>query len=57
MPADQKEMASKQLDELKTLLKDEKWDELKDKLDQFDSMASQFAQGGNNSGGNNEPQE
>jgi molecular chaperone DnaK len=47
MPAEQKELAAKQLEELKTLLKDEKWDELKAKLDEFDQMASQFSQGAN----------
>jgi molecular chaperone DnaK len=45
MPADQKEKAQKEVDELKQLLKDEKWDELKSKLDAFDSMAQQFAKG------------
>lgn len=45
MPADQKEKAQKEVDELKQLLKDEKWDELKTKLDAFDAMAQQFAKG------------
>ncbi|GMO13456.1 MAG: molecular chaperone DnaK [Mycoplasmoidaceae bacterium] len=45
MPENEKEMAQKQIDELKSLLKDEKWDELKTKLDEFDKMASQFSQG------------
>jgi len=49
---EQKEQAQKQIDELKKDLAEEKWDELKQKLDQFDAMASQFAQqqgGGTNS--------
>jgi len=47
---EQKEQAQKQIDELKKDLAEEKWDELKQKLDQFDAMASQFAQqGGANS--------
>jgi molecular chaperone DnaK len=45
MPADQKEKAQKEIDELKQLLKDEKWDDLKTKLDAFDAMAQQFAKG------------
>jgi molecular chaperone DnaK len=45
MPADQKEKAQKEIDELKQLLKDEKWDELKTKLDAFDAMAQQFSKG------------
>jgi molecular chaperone DnaK len=36
-------MAQKQIEELKTLLKDEKWDELKQRLDTFEQAASQFA--------------
>jgi molecular chaperone DnaK len=55
MPPEQKEMAQKQVDELKQLLTDQKWDELKQKLDQFDAMAQQFSQ--QQGGGNdNEPQ-
>ncbi|MDR1991502.1 MAG: molecular chaperone DnaK [Mycoplasmataceae bacterium] len=45
MPADQKEKAQKEIDDLKQLLKDEKWDEIKAKLDAFDAMAQQFAKG------------
>ncbi|MDR0857264.1 MAG: molecular chaperone DnaK [Mycoplasmataceae bacterium] len=44
MPADQKETVQKQIDELKTLVSEEKWDELKTKLDAFEQAASQFAQ-------------
>lgn len=40
---EQKGAAEKQIQELEQLLKDEKWDELKSKLDQFELMASQFA--------------
>ncbi|MDR2847175.1 MAG: molecular chaperone DnaK [Mycoplasmataceae bacterium] len=43
-PAEQKETVKKQLEEFKTLLKDEKFDELKERLDAFDAMANQFAQ-------------
>lgn len=46
IPTEQKEKAQKEIDELKQLLKDEKWDELKTKLDAFDAMAQQFAKGG-----------
>ena len=44
LPQDQRDAAQKQVDELKTLLKEEKWDELKTKLDQFDQAMQQFAQ-------------
>ncbi|MDR2636334.1 MAG: molecular chaperone DnaK [Mycoplasmataceae bacterium] len=47
LPQEQKDLASKQVEELKQLLKDEKWDELKIKLDEFDKMASSFAQQAN----------
>ncbi len=40
----QKEEAQKQIDELEKLLKEEKYDELKTKIDQFEAMASQFAE-------------
>lgn len=40
----QKQQAQKQIDELEQLLKDEKYDELKTKIDQFELMASQFAE-------------
>ncbi|MDJ1645732.1 molecular chaperone DnaK [Mycoplasma sp. M5725] len=40
----QKEATQKQIEELKTLLKEEKYEELKVKLDQIEQMASQFAQ-------------
>jgi molecular chaperone DnaK len=43
MPAEQKEKAQKEIDEMKALLKDEKWDELKTKIDQIEAMAQQFA--------------
>jgi molecular chaperone DnaK len=45
MPAEQKELATKQIEELKTLLKEEKYDELKQKVDAFEQMASQFQNG------------
>ncbi|MDR0545559.1 MAG: molecular chaperone DnaK [Mycoplasmataceae bacterium] len=44
MPPEQKEKAQKEIDDLKQLLKGEKWDELKQKLDAFDAMAQQFSQ-------------
>ncbi len=40
----QKEDAEKQINELETLMKEEKWSELKSKIDQFEAMASQFAE-------------
>lgn len=40
----QKEQAQKQIQELETLLKEEKFDELKTKIDQFEAMAAQFAE-------------
>ena len=43
LPEEQKQTAKKQIDELKDLLKNEKWDELKTRLDAFEQMASQFA--------------
>ena len=47
---EQKKTAQKQIDELKDLLKNEKWDELKKRLDAFEQIASQFAnQQSNNS--------
>lgn len=42
--AKQKEEVQKQIDELEKLLKEEKYDELKKKVDQFEAMASQFAE-------------
>ena len=42
--AAQKEQAQKQIDELENLLKEEKYDELKTKIDQFEAMAAQFAE-------------
>lgn len=44
LPKEQQEAAKKQIDELKDLLKNEKWDELKTRLDAFDQAAQQFAQ-------------
>ena len=46
---EQKQQAQKQIDELKDLLKNEKWDELKTKLDAFEQAAAAFAKanGGN----------
>ena len=44
LPQDQKDAAQKQVEELQTVLKEEKWDELKTKLDQFDQAMQQFAQ-------------
>ena len=43
LPEEQKQTAQKQIDELKDLLKNEKWDELKTRLDAFEQIASQFA--------------
>lgn len=43
LPEEQKQTAQKQIDELKDLLKNGKWDELKTRLDAFEQMASQFA--------------
>jgi molecular chaperone DnaK len=43
LPEEQKEMVKKQVEELKTLLKDEKWDELKEKVDNFEHLANTFA--------------
>ncbi len=40
----QREQAQKQIDELENLLKEEKYDELKTKIDQFETMAAQFAE-------------
>lgn len=40
----QKEESQKQIGELEKLLKEEKYDELKTKIDQFEAMASQFAE-------------
>lgn len=40
----QREEAEKQINELETLMKEEKWDELKKKIDQFEAMASQFTE-------------
>lgn len=40
----QREQAQKQIDELEKLLKEEKYDELKTKIDQFEAMTSQFAE-------------
>jgi molecular chaperone DnaK len=45
LPVEQKEKAEKEINELKQLLKDEKWDELKVKLDAVDAMAQQFTKG------------
>ena len=42
--AAQREQAQKQIDELENLLKEEKYDELKTKIDQFEAMAAQFAE-------------
>ncbi len=48
LPEEQKKAAQKQIDELKDLLKNEKWDELKKRLDTFEQVASQFANQQNN---------
>ncbi|MEG1820876.1 MAG: molecular chaperone DnaK, partial [Malacoplasma sp.] len=40
----QKEEAEKQIKEFETLLSDNKYDELKQKISQFEAMASQFAE-------------
>ncbi|MBQ0045631.1 MAG: molecular chaperone DnaK [Mycoplasma sp.] len=44
IPADQKEQAKKVVDELKKLLADQKWDELKKKLEQLDQLMATFSQ-------------
>lgn len=49
---EQKAQVQKQVDELKQLLKDEKWDELKSKLDTFEQAAQAFSQGANNPNNN-----
>jgi len=54
MPQEQKDIVTKQIEEFKTLLKEEKWDELSQKLDEFEKAAGAFQQGGNN---NPPPQE
>ena len=54
---EQKKTAQKQIDELKDLLKNEKWDELKKRLDAFEQVASQFAnqQSNNNNSQSDNP--
>ncbi|MDR2557551.1 MAG: molecular chaperone DnaK [Mycoplasmataceae bacterium] len=52
LPPEQVETVRKQLDEFKTLLKEEKWDELKAKIDAFDQAAASFA---NQAGGGSNP--
>lgn len=54
LPAEQKDKMNEQITEIKKLLSEEKWDELKTKLDQFDQMASQFAQQQSANNDNNE---
>jgi len=44
LPADKKEEAKKVIDELKKLLAEEKWDELKTKLTQLDQLMATFSQ-------------
>ena len=51
IPEDQKEQAKKQVEELKTLLEAQKWDELKTKVDALDQMINQFAQYANQAKG------
>ena len=51
---DQKKTAQKQIDELKDLLKNEKWDELKKRLDAFEQVAAQFANQQNNNNNNSQ---
>jgi molecular chaperone DnaK len=43
VPNEQKEAVKKQVEELKTLLKEEKWEELKSRIDAFEQAASQFS--------------
>ncbi|WGI36603.1 molecular chaperone DnaK [Mesomycoplasma lagogenitalium] len=50
--ASQKEMLNKQVEELKTLLKEEKFDELKSKLDQIEQAAHAYAQQAANANAN-----
>ncbi len=52
LPEEQRKNAEKELEELKTLMKDQKWSELKTKVDMFEQMFSQFAKGGFNPGNN-----
>ena len=54
---DQKKTAQKQINELKDLLKNEKWEELKKRLDAFEQVASQFAnqQSNNNNSQSDNP--
>ncbi len=44
IPADQKEQAKKMVDELKKLLDEQKWDELKKKLESLDQLMATFSQ-------------
>lgn len=50
IPADQKDQAKKVVDELKKLLADQKWDELKKKLEQLDQLMATFSQAAANQG-------
>ncbi len=50
IPADQKDQAKKVVDELKKLLEDQKWDELKKKLEQLDQLMATFSQAAANQG-------
>ncbi|XQP55092.1 MAG: molecular chaperone DnaK [Mycoplasmoidaceae bacterium] len=44
IPADQKDQAKKMVDELKKLLEEQKWDELKKKLESLDQLMATFSQ-------------
>ncbi|MDE5949912.1 MAG: molecular chaperone DnaK [Malacoplasma sp.] len=54
--AKQREEAEKMINEFETLLKEEKWDELKTKINQFEAMMSQFSQAAK-SAENSKPEE
>lgn len=52
IPEDQKATVQKQIDELKDLLKNEKYEELKQRIDSIEAAASQFAQQANKDSSN-----
>lgn len=49
IPADQKDQAKKMVDELKKLLDEQKWDELKKKLESLDQLMATFSQAAHDS--------
>ena len=52
IPEDQKATVQKQIDELKDLLKNEKYEELKQRIDSIEAAAAQFAQQANKDSSN-----